>query len=107
MDGAQGCRAQGGVWPEEEGGSNEWAPLISEREKTGGVLVRDGEMLGRGPHLGLGQKGPPCLLTPFLFCLFSFSVFKIVSFKTFAKEFQFKSNQKPRFSTIQHTLLKQ
>jgi hypothetical protein len=33
-------------WPEEVGGFDEWAPLVSEREDMGGVPVRNGEKLG-------------------------------------------------------------
>jgi hypothetical protein len=54
-------------WLEEEGGSDEWDPLVSEREEMGGLPIREGEKLDRGPLLGLGRKGRPRAFYPFLF----------------------------------------
>jgi hypothetical protein len=46
---------------------------------------------------GWAGRDAPGLSTLFLFCPFSFSVFKFVSFKTFAKELQFQFKPKPIF----------
>jgi hypothetical protein len=84
IDGWDERRARGGVRREKEGGSDEWAPLVSEGKKAGSVPVRDGEILGYMPFWGWAGRDPRAFL-PLVFVLLLFLFLFSISFITFAK----------------------
>jgi hypothetical protein len=94
-------------WPEEEGGSDEWVHSSVRERRWAAYLFGTGRSWAVGLFWGWAGRDAPGLFNLFLFSPFSFSVSKFFSFKTFAKELQFQSNQKPIFSKIRNNVLRQ
>jgi hypothetical protein len=102
MDGGGRSRGLPGLRPEEGEGPTGGDGLSAAEERS--RRTASGEVPG-GPWAG-SWPGPDSVPWPFIFSFFLF--FQIsISFVTFARELQFQSNQKPRFSKIKDNVLRQ